>query len=196
MGNHKWSIINGKDGFTLIELIVVFSVMVILSSIGIAGFVVYSHSSAVDTNMKEFKTMLFTARSDAFSQLRDSGCFTNGFTGQGYQLAGYQVVACCSFSALCLSHVCNNASNNYELQAVYEYPDGSGTTNQTCIGKKFTDPHIAVDSSSKTTATYFFFASVTGNVITNATGSQTPQISLTGYGVTKVASVSGTGVIE
>src|SRR5579872_5583919 len=96
--NHQSSIINHQWGFTLIELIVVFSVMVILSSIGIASFVVYSHSQAVDTNMKEFKTMLFTARSNALSQLRDTGCFANGFTGQGYQLAGYQVVACCSFS--------------------------------------------------------------------------------------------------
>lgn len=183
-------------GFTLIELIVVFSVMVILSSIGIASFVVYSHSQAVDTNMKEFKTMLFTARSNALSQLRDSSCFSNGFTGQGYQLAGYQVVACCSFGSLCLTKQCNTSSNSYELQAVYSYPDGSGETDQTCLGKKFTDPNITIVTSSKTTATYFFFSSVTGTVTTNAQNGQTPEIGFSGYGITKVASISATGVIK
>lgn len=185
-----------QQGFTLIELIIVFSVMMILSSIGIASFVVYSHSSAVDTNMKEFKTMLFTARSRSLSQLRDSGCFANGFTGQGYELSGYQVVVCCSFSALCLTQQCNTISNNYELQAVYDYPDGSGRIAQTCEGKKFTDPNISVDSSSKTTASYFFFSAVTAAVTTNAGSGQIPQVGFKGYGITKVASVSAAGVIQ
>lgn len=183
-------------GFTLIELMIVFSVMVILSAIGFASFVTYSHSASVDTNMKEIKTTIFTARSRALSQIRDSSCFANGFTGQGYELKGYQVVFCCSFGPACLSVVCNNSANNYELQAVYGNPDGSGMTTQTCTGKKFTDPNIAIDTSAKTTATYFFFSSVTGAVTTNAPSNQSPQVSLTGYGTTKIASVSGSGVIQ
>src|SRR5260221_7288202 len=120
-----------QRGFTLIELMVVFSVMVILSSVGIASFVSYSHSQQVDTNMKELKTSLFTARSRALSQLRDSSCFAPGFTGVGYELKGYQVVMCCSFVPLCQQQQCNSNTNSYELQAVYGSPDGSGMTTQT-----------------------------------------------------------------
>ncbi len=184
-----------ERGFTLIELIIVFSVMVILSLVGIASFVSYSRSQQVDTAMKEFKTTLFTARSRALSQLRDTTCFANGFTGQGYELEGYQVVACCSFSSLCLSAQCNTNTNTYELQAVYGNSDGSGRITQTCLGKKIQDPGVTIDTSSKTKATYFFFSSVTGAVTTNASGA-TPQIGITGYGFTKIATVSATGVIQ
>ena len=185
-----------QAGFTLIELIVVFSIITLLSAIGIASFVTYSRSQNVDTSMKDFKSMLFTARSRALSQLRDSACFSNGFTGQGYELEGYQVVACCSFGALCLNQQCNNSSNNYELQAVYGYSDGSGRITETCVGKKFNDPNVKVDSSSKTKATYFFFSAVTGAVTTNAANGSLSQISFTGYGITKLATVSATGVVQ
>lgn len=185
-----------QKGFTLIELIIVFSVMVVLSSIGIASFVIYSHSQSIDTTIKDVRTALFTARSRALSQLRDSSCFSNGFTGQGYELKGYQVVMCCSFGPLCQIQVCNTPSNSYEIQAVYGYANGSGLTNQTCASKKFTDPGVTIDSSSKTTATYFFFASITGAVSTNAQTGQIPQLTLKGYSITKVASVSATGVVQ
>ncbi|HYK08861.1 MAG TPA: prepilin-type N-terminal cleavage/methylation domain-containing protein, partial [Candidatus Eisenbacteria bacterium] len=181
-------------GFTLIELMVVFSVMVILSSVGIASFVSYSHSTQVDNSMKELKTSLYTARSRALSQLRDSSCYANGFTGQGYELKGYQVVMCCTFAS-CNEIQCNDASNSYELQAVYGNPDGSGITNQTCSTKKFSDPNVTI-TQNKTTATYFFFASITGALTSNVTSGQTPKITIGGYGVTKVASISATGVIQ
>ena len=185
-----------QAGFTLIELIVVFSIMTILSSAGIAAFVSISRSQTVDTYMKEFKSTLLTARSRALSQLRDQSCFSSGFNGQGYELEGYQVVACCSFGPLCFTQKCNGTANNYELQAVYGYPNGSGRTTQTCLGKKFADPNVHVDSSSNTTATYFFFSSVTGAVTTNAASGKLSQISFTGYSTTKLATVSATGVVQ
>lgn len=184
-----------KNGFTLIELLIVFSIMTILSAIGVASYVTYSHSTQVDTNMKEFKSLLYTARSRALSQLRDSTCFSTGFTGTGYQLQGYQVVACCSFSSICLQMKCSSSLDNYELQAVYALSDGTGVTQQTCSGKKFTDPNLAYDSSSRTTATYFFFSAISGAVTTNA-GTKLPQLGITGYGITKLATVSATGVIQ
>jgi len=145
--------------------------------------------------MKELKTSLFTARSRALSQLRDSTCFTNGFTGQGYELKGYQVVMCCSFQPLCSSQRCNNASNSYELQAVYGNSDGSGIRDETCASRKFTDQNVAINQS-KTTATYFFFASITGALTSNASSGQIPKVTIGGYSVTKVASISATGVIQ
>lgn len=185
-----------QNGFTLIELLIVFSVITILSSIGIASFVSYSRSQEVDIDMKNFKSMLFTARSRALSQLKDASCFSNGFTGLNYQLQGYQVVACCSFGLLCQNEVCNTPSNSYELQAVYASSDGSGQVQETCTAGSFNDPNVSVDSSSKTTATYFFFSSITGAVTTNAGTNQIPQLAIKGYGITKIASISATGVIQ
>src|SRR5579872_2992923 len=75
-----------EDGFTLIELLIVFSIMTILLSVGVASFVAYSRSQSVDTTMKDFKQALFTARSRALSQLRDTACFANGFNGTNYEL--------------------------------------------------------------------------------------------------------------
>ena len=188
--------VNHQHGFTLIELIIVFSIITILSSIGLAGFVAYNHSQTVDTDMKDFKATLFTARSRALSQLRDTSCYHSGFTGQGYVLEGYQVVACCSFGPLCQSQTCSNSSNTYELQAVYANSDGSGQTTQTCSARKLSDATVHIDSSSKTTATYFFFSAVSGAVTTNAQSGTLSQIGFTGYGVTKLATVSATGVIQ
>ncbi len=184
-----------QSGFTLIELMVVFSLIVILSSVGIASFVEYNHTEQVNVAASDFRSMLYTARSRAFSQLRDSSCYSGTFTGSGYVLKGYQVVACCSFP-LCSSAACNTTGNDYELQAVYAYPDGSGATAQTCVAKKFSDPHVTISSdTNNTTATYFFFASITGAVTTNTS---TPQakIGITGYGTTKIAQVSAVGIIQ
>lgn len=185
---------NKHAGFTLIELMVVFSIMTILSAVGIAGYVNYSHSQEIDTAAKDFRGLLFTARSRAQSQLRDSSCYSSGFTGQGYELKGYQVVACCSF-ALCSQASCGTIGNNYELQAVYGYPDGSGKTTQTCEVKKFPSTNIRFASDTNTTATYFFFASVTGAVSTNASGN-TAKIGLSAYSLSRNISVSTTGVIQ
>lgn len=75
-----------KIGFTLIELIVVFSVMAILSTAGLAAFVSYSRQQTINTVTQEIKTMLFDARSRASSQV--SLCAT----GQSFD--GYLVIFC------------------------------------------------------------------------------------------------------
>ena len=185
-----------QHGFTLLELLIVFSIMVILSAVGIASFVSYSRSQSVDTAMREFKTLLFSARSRAQSQLRDSSCFSAGFTGSGYVLQGYRVIICCpSGSTSCVgNNTCTDPKANYELDAVYSYPDGSGISYQMCESKKFSDPNVAF-VASKTTATTITFASVTGAVSSNAT-SGLVQVGIAGYGFTKLATVSATGVVQ
>lgn len=190
------SSVKSQQGFTLLELLIVFSIMVILSAVGIASFVSYSHSQSVDTSMKEFKAILFNARSRAQSQLRDSTCFSSGFTGSGYVLQGYRVVVCCpSGSSSCVgSNTCVDPKANYELDAVYSYPDGSGVSYQTCESKKFSDPNVSFVAST-TTATTITFTSVTGAVSSNAPSSMV-QVGLAGYGFTKLATVSATGVIQ
>lgn len=92
----------GSIGFTLIEIIVVFSVIAILSTAGIASFVTYSRSQTVEVAAQDIVAMLNTAKSRALSQVKPvaSPC---GEAGEGGVLQGYRV----SISA-----------NNYRLSAV------------------------------------------------------------------------------
>ncbi len=79
-----------RRGFTLIELLVVISVMAILSTIGIAAFVSYSHTQAVNSAVLDVETMLQTARSDALSQVTtnsgQSVCLTASLTGYAVKI--------------------------------------------------------------------------------------------------------------
>ena len=70
-------------GFTLIELIVVFSIMAILSSVGIASFVSYSRSQSIQTAASNLELTLELAKSRASSQVKPSQCLG--------ALSGYQV---------------------------------------------------------------------------------------------------------
>lgn len=78
---------NPRDGFTLVELVVVFSVMAILGTAGIAAFVSYSRTQALDAASSEVLSMLQTAKSRAQSQVRP----THGNCATG-TLEGYQVI--------------------------------------------------------------------------------------------------------
>lgn len=73
-----------KKGFTLIELIVVFSVIAILSTIGIAAFVNYGKVQNLSGAVSNFSSTLNDAKSRALSQVKPQEC-----TGQA--LSGYQV---------------------------------------------------------------------------------------------------------
>ena len=55
-------------GFTIIELIVVFSVIAILSTIGVASFVDYSRAQALQQATNDFVNVLNIAKSRAYSQ--------------------------------------------------------------------------------------------------------------------------------
>ncbi len=185
-----------QQGFTLLELLIVFSIMVLLSAIGMASFVTYSHSQSVDTTMKEFKTMLFTARSRAISQLRDPTCFAPGFNPSNYVLTGYRVAICCPVNSSCSGITCADPKAKYELDAVYNNSNGNGFAYQTCETKQFSDPNVSFDFSSPTTATIITFDAISGAVSTNVSAGQAIQVGITGYGITKLATVSATGVIQ
>lgn len=58
-----------EQGFTLIELIIVFSIIAILSTVGIASFVQFSRYQALQAGANEFITALNYAKSSAASQL-------------------------------------------------------------------------------------------------------------------------------
>lgn len=64
-----------KKGFTLIELTIIFSVIAILSVIGLSISIDYNRTQIINSAYEELRTTLFTAKSRALSQNKpDAGC--------------------------------------------------------------------------------------------------------------------------
>jgi len=63
-----------KSGFTLIELVVIFSTIAVLSVIGLSVSIDYNRTQIVNTAYEEFKAALNTAKSRALSQSKPEGC--------------------------------------------------------------------------------------------------------------------------
>lgn len=81
---YKITIINPSEGFTLLELIIVFTVIAVISTMGIASFVSYSRNQALVQAGSSLENTLNLARSNSLSQVKPSVC-------TGNILSGYQV---------------------------------------------------------------------------------------------------------
>ena len=167
-----------KSGFTLIELIVVFSITTILSMVGIASFVTFSRQEAVTTGTSELKTMLTRAKSLTFSQVKPNQCTAT------QQFNGYKVLVCCSSGNLC-PQPCQ-LGGDYELQVVC-------ANNPVSIDTRTFAKQVTVDTTlSKTTSRSFWFQPVTAAVV----GAGKVTIKGIGYNKTATLTVSSTGIIQ
>lgn len=161
-----------KRGFTIIELIVVFSVIAIISTIGIASFVSYTNSQKLRNAVLEVKTALQDARSQALSQTRPNTC--NG------TLDAYEVRICCKSSGTgCPSCI---TSGDYEIDAIC-----SNVAVNTSFG---TLPSDVTFSSTQTTQRTFHFVPIVGGVTNSGT------IGITQSNTTQTINVTSTGVIQ
>ncbi len=162
------TIFKQKKGFTLIELIVVFSVIAILSTIGVASFVSYSRAQTLQQATNDFVNVLNTAKARSVSQIKPSQC------NSASTLDGYVVIV-------------NIAGNSYTLNVIC-----SGTT--TPLSQPFTLPaNVSFNSATgipPTTTTSILFSVLTGGVI------GTGNIVLSSYGQTKTATVTSVGGIQ
>jgi prepilin-type N-terminal cleavage/methylation domain-containing protein len=105
-----------ESGFTLIELIVAFSIMAVLSVVGIASFVTYSRTQAVDNEVNQLVAALNKAKAKAQSQV-------NPCTGQR-TLIGYRVQLSTVSNTHQLQAVCRQSGlpDNYVSEALYTLP--------------------------------------------------------------------------
>ena len=73
-----------EKGFTLIELMVVFSILAVLSTIGVAAFVSFSRTQTLNAAASDIKSMLNLAKSRAYSQVKPSvtPCNTSQLDGR------------------------------------------------------------------------------------------------------------------
>jgi type II secretory pathway pseudopilin PulG len=73
-----------NKGFTLIELIFVFSIIALLTISGIAAFTGFNKTQVFQAAVDDVGAMLNTAKSRSLSQLKPDQCLTS--TLQGYQV--------------------------------------------------------------------------------------------------------------
>lgn len=103
-------------GFTLIELIVAFSVMAILATVGVASFVSYSRAQALQQTTNDLVTALNTARAKTVAQIKPAGCSS---------LNGYDIVLTKGVSPNPDSYTLNAVCNGTDvLVTTTKFPKG------------------------------------------------------------------------
>lgn len=115
-------------GFTLIEIIVVFSILSVLSAVGLASFVTYSRTQAVTNERNNLILTLNVAKARAQSQVKPSNCDTQ--TLNGYQVSintinnTYSLIADCSTADAVISttRLSSNITFQSTSETTYSFP--------------------------------------------------------------------------
>lgn len=88
-----------NKGFTLIELMVVFAIIGILTVVGIASYTTYNSTQTLNTSIADVTNVLTNAKSRAISQVKTPEC-------TGRTLNGYQITITPSSTLYTMSVVC------------------------------------------------------------------------------------------
>lgn len=154
-----------QKGFTLIEFIVVLSIIAILSTLGIVAFVNYSRVQALNAAASDVTTMLQTAKSRAQSQVKPSLCVAP-------PLVGYKVVIPTSLIYR-LEVICGDERNIFTIE------------------EKTLPANISFSPSSLGSS--FLFNILTGGV--EGAVSAGTSIAISGHGQTKTITIYSDGRI-
>ena len=154
-------------GFTLIELIVVFTVIAILSTVGVASLSSYSQTQTLQQAANDLITTLNTAKISTISQIKPTECLSS-------TLNGYSVSINISESSYTLNVVCSGAT--IPLSKAKKLPSGISFN--------------PLNGTPPTTTTNVYFPLLTGGVIGSG------DIVLSGYQRTRTITVNSTGGIQ
>lgn len=163
-----FSILNSQlstqDGFTLIEVLLVFSIISILSVASIFAYSSFSTKQELNNSSQDMLVLLHTAKAKTQAQITPDSCTS---------LQKYQIVRC---GAGPFCKTTGASTSNYELQAVCS----NGTF---AVDIKKLAPNVTFDNSSSTTIS---FNVLTGGasggffIVKNSSGSRT--ITISSYG--------------
>ena len=85
-------LLKNDPGFTLLELVVVFSVIAIISTIGVVSFTNYNKTQELNGAVSDVVNFLNTAKSNSLSQIKTAGCDqVDADNNPVYTLEGYEV---------------------------------------------------------------------------------------------------------
>ena len=158
-----------KNGFSLIELLVVISIIGVVFTAGIVSFVSYGRKQAVNSATLDVVTNLNIAKSQARNQVKPSECNNNIF--QGYQ-------------------VYIDDSNTYVLSAMC-----GGSSYATKTYKISPDSAKKITFSPPSLAKTFLFRPLSGVVAFNTTSGNQSTIVVSGYGQTRTITIYDNGNI-
>jgi prepilin-type N-terminal cleavage/methylation domain-containing protein len=148
-------ILSNKKGFTLIELIVVFTVIAILSTIGTVSLVSYSRTQTLNQATSDLVQTLNTAKSLSASQLKTLN--KNGKTWQCLDtetLSGYGV------------GINKTGNGGYNYYLYIRCAANEITHNNTSVEWQTKFPSDVIFDQNLTTATDIFFPVLSGGIIT------------------------------
>jgi type II secretory pathway pseudopilin PulG len=94
-----------SKGFTLTELIIIFSIISVISILGIAGFSSYNQVQTLESAASEFVNTLNLAKSRALSQIKEP-------CSASQTLDGYNVQVLISSNSYALNVECSGGSTN------------------------------------------------------------------------------------
>lgn len=156
-----------EKGFTLIELIVVFAIISVVSIIGVAAFLDYSRTQTVNDAALSFATVLQTAKSRAQSQVKPS---SGTCVATPQVLDGYRVTVI--------------STQTYRMEAVF----GQGA----CIERDETKT-LPQGVSFSASGQSFLFRVLSGAV--DGAGSLGTTVAVTGFSKVRVVTVYSDGRI-
>lgn len=158
-----------SQGFTLIELVIVMTIIAIISTMSLASLADYSRSQTVKQATLDVQSLMRQAKSYSQSQVKPQSCGAS-------TLNGYRVDICGLAGSVCAS------ANTYQLSVLC----GSVATVQ--VTK--TLPQNASFQQSGTTSVSYLFPLFNGSV--NGAGS----VVIVGFNRTNTVTVSTQGIIS
>lgn len=115
-------------GFSLIELLVVISILALISVAGVASFVSFNNRQVIDGAVSDVANFYILGRQRALSQVRPEQCASTD------SLRGYQVVVSTSQQTYQLNGLCGN--NSY------------------VVSQKTLPPNVSFDNTSPTSVVF------------------------------------------
>lgn len=121
-----------KKGFTIIELLIVISIMGIMGGVGFAAYSTFNGVQTLEQAALNMKSGIDEAKFSAISRVKPSAC-------TGRVLDGYQAVICAG------GNQCTNSANLYEVKAVCV---AAGVATTPLTGSKLRPNSLAVNIGS------------------------------------------------
>lgn len=148
-------------GFTLIELIIVFAILAVLTSVGAASYSGYNNSQIFQVAVADVNQFLTTAKARSLAQVKPTTCGTQS-------LQGYRVIITQATSTYDLNVVCGGTVYLIErkrLPSPVTFATGSAPSIQFNVSSAAaTAGTITINGFSKTKT---ITVSTTGNISTN-----------------------------